>query len=330
MRSSNSCGSKTSLPSPMALDPFLKLFSRHWLVLASCCLLYGLPLAADDTSPGSSEELAHSVTIHRDAWGVPHILGPTDQSVLFGMGYAQAEDNRWQLEDTTIRALGRYAEVAGEAELGGDLLNRAFRVVERSRQDFEKLNPEFQGLIRSYTSGITWYLQHHPQAPLRLLTEWQPWMIVAIDRQMLLSFSYGHTHAGRPRELFGAIQPGRTEAGISQLEQAAQSFNGLFPSVSCAGVPGPLGVVYTVYSIPAIRFIRPARYAIVGSCYVSVVEFGERVQASSAVQFGSSGNPRSKHFANQTQLFSERKLKPAWFYPDDVLANAVRSYHPGE
>lgn len=59
-------------------------------------LLCGMPLAADDTSPGSSEELAHSVTIHRDEWGVPHILGPTDQSVLFGMGYAQAEDNLWQ------------------------------------------------------------------------------------------------------------------------------------------------------------------------------------------------------------------------------------------
>jgi acyl-homoserine-lactone acylase len=115
----------------------------------------------------------------------------------------------------------------------------------------------------------------------------------------------------------------------ADVMQAAQSFNGLFPSLPCPGVPGPLGVVYTVYSIPGIRFIRPARYAIVGSCYVGVVEFGDRIRASSAVQFGTSSDPRSKHFVDQARLFSERKLKPAWFYPEDVRAHSVRAYHPG-
>ncbi len=53
----------------------------------------------------NSQALATAVTIHRDEWGVAHILGPTDESVIFGMGFVQAEDNFWQLEDTTIRAL---------------------------------------------------------------------------------------------------------------------------------------------------------------------------------------------------------------------------------
>ena len=51
------------------------------------------------------------VTIKRDQWGVPHVYGPTDASVVFGFVYAQAEDNFWQIEDTMIQALGRYAEV---------------------------------------------------------------------------------------------------------------------------------------------------------------------------------------------------------------------------
>ena len=45
------------------------------------------------------ERVAKTVTIHRDKFGVPHIYGPTDASVVFGLMYAQAEDNFWQLEE---------------------------------------------------------------------------------------------------------------------------------------------------------------------------------------------------------------------------------------
>jgi len=58
------------------------------LVLTVAVSLHG----ADDTPP-----LAGQVTIHRDEWGVPHIDGPTDESVVFGFGYAQAEDFLWQV-----------------------------------------------------------------------------------------------------------------------------------------------------------------------------------------------------------------------------------------
>ncbi len=89
------------------------------------------------------------VTIHRDEWGVPHIFGPTDECVVFGMGYAQAEDYFWQLEDTTIRSLGRYAEVYGPDGIEGDLLNRAFEVVPRSQADYVKLPDEQRLLLAS-------------------------------------------------------------------------------------------------------------------------------------------------------------------------------------
>ena len=62
----------------------------------------------------STSKLAQQVTIHRDQWGVAHLFGDTDESTLFGAGYAQAEDYFWQLEDTTIQAVGRYAEVRGK------------------------------------------------------------------------------------------------------------------------------------------------------------------------------------------------------------------------
>jgi acyl-homoserine-lactone acylase len=66
-----------------------------------------------------------SVTIYRDTWGVPHIYAKTDAGAAFGLMYAQAEDNFWQLETDYIDSLGRAAEVEGERRLQSDILYRA-------------------------------------------------------------------------------------------------------------------------------------------------------------------------------------------------------------
>src|SRR5262245_59021329 len=80
-------------------------------------------LLAGATAAANLEQLAGSVTIHRDEWGVPHIDGPTDDSVVVAFAYAQAEDYFWQVEDTYLQCIGRYAEVVGESGLESDLLN---------------------------------------------------------------------------------------------------------------------------------------------------------------------------------------------------------------
>ncbi|MCA9215533.1 MAG: penicillin acylase family protein [Planctomycetales bacterium] len=165
----------------------------------------GLSLAAVSApavEPTAPKVLAKQVTIHRDAWGVPHVFGPTDESVIFGMGYAQSEDYFWRLEDTVIRGIGRYAEVYGESGVRSDMLNRAFEVGTRSKADFEKFSEENRTLGIAFTAGINWYLQHNPHTKPRLIQHFEPWMILAVDRHLLLDFSYGHTHVGRPKALF--------------------------------------------------------------------------------------------------------------------------------
>lgn len=195
---------------------------RAWIVLLCCTVSNAAAATGATAQPLDSEQLSQMVTIHRDEWGVPHILGPTDECVVFGMGYAQAEDYFWQLEDTTIRGLGRYAEVYGPDGIKDDLLNHAFEVVPRSQADYERLPAEHRLLLTAFTGGINWYLERHPETPTRLLNHFEPWMVMAVDRHILLDFTYGRTHAGNPQPLFDTDPLLSTISNPTPLGQATQ------------------------------------------------------------------------------------------------------------
>src|SRR5580765_998248 len=81
-----------------------------------------------------------SVVIYRDTWGVPHIYSTTDAGAAYGLMYAQAEDNFWQLETDTIRSIGRRAEVDGTEGLTGDIVNRAYEVEKRAREAYQRVS----------------------------------------------------------------------------------------------------------------------------------------------------------------------------------------------
>src|SRR5450755_1644577 len=91
-----------------------------------------LPFAVACALPGATvshpAELARSVTIYRDNYGVPHVFGPTDASCVFGYAYAQAEDNFWQIEDSYVRALGRASEIYGNKTVDDDLVIRTLEI----------------------------------------------------------------------------------------------------------------------------------------------------------------------------------------------------------
>jgi acyl-homoserine-lactone acylase len=128
-------------------------------------------VAANETA----EERARSVTIYRDVYGVPHIYGRTDASVVFGLMYAQAEDNFWQLEEDHINKLGRAAEVYGSSRLAGDLMARLFETTQRAREDYERSSPQMRKLCDAYAAGINYYLAQHTEVRPRLINRFEPW-----------------------------------------------------------------------------------------------------------------------------------------------------------
>ena len=69
----------------------------------------GLAVAAQAATPAEQARWrrdAEAVTITRDDWGIAHIHGRTDADAVFGMLYAQAEDDFNRAETNYINAMG--------------------------------------------------------------------------------------------------------------------------------------------------------------------------------------------------------------------------------
>jgi acyl-homoserine-lactone acylase len=128
------------------------------------------------------EKIAKSVTIYRDTWGVPHIYGPTDYSVMFGFVYTQAEDNFWQIEDSYIQALGRASEVYGQKSLAADITNRALEIGSTSQADYAKLSGSMKEICQATADGLNYFLEKNPQVKPRLITRFEPWHLLAFGR----------------------------------------------------------------------------------------------------------------------------------------------------
>jgi len=95
------------------------------LALLSVIALAGSPAhAANDLSRLKAR--AAGIEITRDTWGIAHIHGKTDADAVFGMAYAQAEDDFNRVETNYITALGRTAEAEGEKVIWSDLRQRLF------------------------------------------------------------------------------------------------------------------------------------------------------------------------------------------------------------
>src|SRR6266496_4551624 len=121
------------------------------------------------------QKQAAQVTIIRDNWGIPHIYGKTDADAVFGLMYAQCEDDFKRVEMNYVEKLGRMAEVKGESELYNDLLVRLIIDSADAINDLKKSPDWLKKLCNAYADGINYYLYQNPNTKPELLNRFQPW-----------------------------------------------------------------------------------------------------------------------------------------------------------
>lgn len=118
---------------------------------------------------------AKRVTIHRDQWGIPHIYGKTDADAVFGLLYAQCEDDFARVELNYIEKLGRMSEVKGEKELAYDLYIKLLIDEKEAKEEYKTSPLWLKKLLNAYADGINYYLLKHPEVKPRLITHFEPW-----------------------------------------------------------------------------------------------------------------------------------------------------------
>ena len=122
------------------------------------------------------ETMAANTEIIRDDFGVPHIYGKTDADAVFGLLYAQCEDDFNRVEQNYIWAIGRLAEVEGEEAIYSDLRARLFMTKEEAIENYENSPDWLKKLCDAFADGINYYLFTHPEVKPKLLTHFEPWM----------------------------------------------------------------------------------------------------------------------------------------------------------
>src|SRR3954463_2597526 len=147
--------------------------------LASTAVAQSPTASATDVARWSRE--AASVTITRDDWGIPHISGKTDADAVFGLLYAQAEDDFNRVETNYFDALGRAAESEGEAAIYRDLRMRLINNPDSLKALYSRSPRWLQSVMNAWADGLNYYLYKHPEVRPKVIARFEPWMPLAFS-----------------------------------------------------------------------------------------------------------------------------------------------------
>jgi acyl-homoserine lactone acylase PvdQ len=150
----------------------------------------------------SADPLSRRFTIYRDEYGVPHIVGDTEEATFFGYGYAQAEDHLERMMLQYRDAQGRRAEIAGREALGdgaltydtyeyrwgGDYLQRLLRAKSDVLAHKDQMDPGVYKILSAFARGVNEYIRQHRAAIPSWIDSVAPEDIEALERSNYLRF----------------------------------------------------------------------------------------------------------------------------------------------
>ena len=179
------------------------------IVLAALCL--ATPAVAQDNELARWTQHAEAVTITRDDWGIAHVHGKTDADAVFGMVYAQAEDDFNRIEMNYLTALGRVSEAEGEAYVAQDLRARLYVDPADLKRRYDDAPAWLKTLMTAWADGLNDYLTLHPRVTPKVITRFEPWMALA--------FSEGSIGGDIERIELGPLAAFYAQSRVAMLEE---------------------------------------------------------------------------------------------------------------
>jgi len=184
------------------------------------------------------KQQAKQITIIRDKWGIAHVYGKTDADAVFGLLYAQCEDDFNRVEMNYIEKLGRMAEVQGESALYDDLLNRLVLDSAEAIKDFKNAQPWLKKLLQAYADGINFYIYKNPKLKPLLLKRFQPWYPLLWTDGSIGAISTGGLSINDLRKFYSGDNSSIAKIEVPEEELPSGS-NGfaIGPNLSATGNP---------------------------------------------------------------------------------------------
>jgi len=212
-------------------------------VASVSCAVWG----AENLEVARWEREAQQVTIVRDDWGIAHVYGKTDADAVFGMEYAQAEDDFNRVEMNYLNGLGRLAEAEGESRIYQDLRMKLFVNAESLKKEYSESPAWLKTLMSAFADGLNYYLYKHPEVKPKVIKRFEPWMA--------LSFTEGSIGWDIERVNLNQIATfyGKQRAGLAHPTPYSppQSGGGITDSASSPTLKGT-GITNTAYSPPRL------------------------------------------------------------------------------
>jgi acyl-homoserine lactone acylase PvdQ len=208
--------------------------------------------AAEATAAQAARWLHHAdnVLIVRDNWGIAHIYGRSDADTVFGMMYAQAEDDFGRIERNYLNGLGVLAQAEGESAVYSDLRQRLFIDPVRLQAKYRSSPAWLKTLMQAWSDGLNYFLSKHPAVSAKVIRHFEPWMalsftegsiggdIESIDLGKLREFYRVQSDPAAPVVGGGAAAETAPTAGTAPVaEPAPGGSNGfaIAPSRSASG-----------------------------------------------------------------------------------------------
>lgn len=174
-----------------------------------------LSISAHAQYPNASDisrwqQRSQNVTIIRDHFGIPHIYAKTDADAVFGLMFAQCEDDFKRVEMNYVEKLGRLSEIEGEEKIYDDLLIRMLIDTAAAMDDYRRAPAWLKELCNAFADGINYYLHAHPHIKPAMLKYFMPWYPLLWTDGSIGAISTAGVTASDLKKLFA----GKTSAGI--------------------------------------------------------------------------------------------------------------------